>query len=60
MKTLKSYNAFRMKALLPPLADAPWEKWERLSEMGRKLETWGKGCGHSCFQVPFSHEFMLK
>ena len=50
----------RMKAILPPLEDAPWEKWDILSDIGRKMEHWGKGCGHSCFQIPYSHEFMLK
>ena len=50
----------RMLALLPPLADAPWEKWKYLSEKGEKMQFWGTGCGHSCFQIPYTHEFMLK
>ena len=37
----------------------PWIKWDKLSDKARSMDTWGKGCGHTCWQIPFTREFLL-
>ena len=57
-----------MLAILPPEEDKqgiqrkmniPWKKWDELSEMARRADTWGKGCGHKFMKPPFAFEFLL-
>lgn len=35
-----------------------WRKWEKLSEKAKRSDTWGKGCGHTCWQIPFNFSFL--
>ena len=44
---------------MPPDMDIPWKKWNDLSELARRSDTWGKGCGHHCLQPPFTLEFTM-
>ena len=44
---------------MPPDMDIPWKKWDDLSELARRSDTWGKGCGHRCIQPPFTMEFTM-
>lgn len=35
-----------------------WLKWDKLSDKARRSDSWGKGCGHTCWQIPFKFSFL--
>ena len=45
-------------AILPNLRKVKWNEWEHLSKKGRRMKTWGKGCGHTMWISPFSINFL--
>ena len=43
----------------PSKSRVSWTKWEEMSKKAIRSDTWGKGCGHKCFQTPFTYEFIM-
>ena len=45
-------------AILPNMRKIKWGHWDHLSQKGRRMKTWGKGCGHTMWTVPFATNFL--
>ena len=37
----------------------PWQKWEKLSEKARVVDTYFQECDHSLFKTPYAYDFIM-